>query len=79
MNIGIEKDSHFTTHLHQTSSKSSMKSRLRILERLKIPYFLKTAEHNIDAFSMLPISCRPPAFNSELIKERDLVVLKMGC
>ena len=56
-----------------------MKSRLRILETLKIPYFLKTAEHNIDAFSMLPISCRPPAFNSELIKESDLVVLKMGC
>ena len=36
-------------NLYQTSSKSSMKSRLRILETLKIPYFLKTAEHNIDA------------------------------
>ena len=79
MNIGIEKDSHFTTHLHQTSSKSSMKYRLRILETLKIPSFLETEEHNIDVFSMLPISCRSPAFNSELIKERDLLVLKMGC
>ena len=79
MNKGIEKDSHFTTHLHQTSSKSSMKSRLRILETLKIPSFLETEEHNIDVFSMLPISCRSPAFNSELIKERDLLVLKMGC
>ena len=66
MNIGIENDSHFATHLYQASSKSSMKSRLRILETLKIPYFLKTTEHNIDAFSMPPISCLPPAFNNGL-------------
>ena len=66
MNIGIESDSHFATHLYQTSSKSAMKSRLRKLETLKIPYFLKTTEHNIDALSMLPISCPPPAFNSGL-------------
>ena len=66
MNIGIENDSHFPTHLHQTSNKSSMKSRLRTLETRKIACFLKTTELNIDAFSIPPISCRPPAFNNGL-------------
>ena len=55
MNIGIENDSQCATHLYQTSSKSSMKSRLRILERLKIPCFLKTTALDIDAFNMLQI------------------------
>ena len=66
MNIGIENDSHFATHLYQTSSKSSMKSRLQILETLKIPCFLKTTELNIDAFSMPQTWSRPPAFNNGL-------------
>ena len=66
MNIGIENYLHFATHLYQTSSKSSMKSRLRIIETLKIPCFLKITELNIDALSVLQISCRPPAFNNEL-------------
>ena len=78
MNIGIENDVHFVTHLYQTSSKSSMKSRLRILETLKIPYFLKTAEHNIDAFSMPSISCRPPAFNSGLSNRKRLISIENG-
>ena len=52
MNIGIKNDSQFATHLYQTSSKSAMKSRLRILETLKIPCFLKTTGLNIGAFSM---------------------------
>ena len=56
MNIGMENDAHFVTHLYQTSSKSSMKSRLRILETLKIPCFLKTTGLNIGAFS-LQYSC----------------------
>ena len=64
MNIGIENDAHFVTHLYQTSSKSSIKSRLRILETLKIPCFLKTTELNIDAFSVPQTWCRPPAFNN---------------
>ena len=55
MNIGIENDSQFATYLYQTSSKSSMKSRLRILETLKIPCFLKTMGLNIDAFNKLQI------------------------
>ena len=66
MNVGIKNYSHFASHLYQTSCKSSMKSRLRVLETLKIPYFLKTTEHNIDDFSMPPISCRPPALNNGL-------------
>ena len=66
MNVGIENYSHFASHLYQTSCKSSMKSRLRVLETLKIPYFLKTTEHNIDDFSMPPISCLPPALNNGL-------------
>ena len=65
MNIGVENDAHFVTQLYQTSSKSSMKSRLRILETLKIPCFLKTTEFSIDAFSVPQISRRPPAFNNE--------------
>ena len=48
-------DSQFATHLYQTSSKSSIKSRLRILETLKILCFLMTTGLNIDAFSMLQI------------------------
>ena len=78
MNIGIENDSHFATHLYQTSSKSSMKSRLRILKTLKIPYFLKTMEHNIDALSMLSISCRPPAFNSGLSNGNRPISIENG-
>ena len=66
MNIRIENDSQFATHLYQTPSKSSMKSRLRMLETLKLPYFLKTTEFNIDAFSMPQTSSRPPAFNNGL-------------
>ena len=54
MNIGIENDWHFATHLYQTSSKSSMQSRLRIQETLKIPCFLKTTELNIVAFNTTP-------------------------
>ena len=65
MNIGMENDAHFVTHLYQTSSKSSMKSRLRILETQKIPCFLKTTELSIDAFSVPQISRRPPAFDNE--------------
>ena len=76
--IGIENDSHFSTHLYQTSSKSSMKSRLRILETLKIPYFLKTTEHNIDAFSMPPISCRPPSFNNGLSNRNRPISIENG-
>ena len=78
MNTRIENDSHFATHLYQTSSKSSMKSRLQILETLKIPYFLKTAEHNIDAFSMPSISCRPPAFNSGLSNRKIPISIENG-
>ena len=55
MDVGIENDSQFATHLYQTPSKSSMKSRLQIVETLKIPCFLKTTGLNIDAFSMLQI------------------------
>ena len=65
MNIGMENDAHFVTHLYQTSSKSSMTSRLRILETLKIPCLLKTTELSIDAFSVPQISRRPPAFDNE--------------
>ena len=61
----MENDAHFVTHLYQTSSKSSMKSRLRILETLKISCFLKTTELSIDAFSVPQISRRPPAFDNE--------------
>ena len=68
MNIGIENDSHFATHLHQTSSKSSMKSRLQILETLKIPCFLKTTELNIDAFRVPQTWCGPPTFNNGFSK-----------
>ena len=66
MNIRIENDSKFATHLYQTPSKSSMKSRLRMLETLKLPCFLKTRELNIDAFSMPQTSSRPSAFNNGL-------------
>ena len=65
MNIGIENDVHFVTHLYQTSSKSSMKSRLRMLETLKIPCFVKATELSIDAFSVPQTSRRPPAFDDE--------------
>ena len=68
MNIGIENDSHFATHLYQTSSKSSMKSRLQILETLKIPCFLKTTELNIDAFRVPQTWCGPPTFNNGFSK-----------
>ena len=73
MNIGIEDNSHFATHLYQTSSKSSMKSRLRILETLKIPCLHKTTEVNIEASSMPLISCRPPAFNNGLSNRNRLI------
>ena len=79
MNIGIENDSHFVTHLYQTSSKSSMKSRLRILETLEIPCFLKTTELSIDAFSVPQISCRPLAFNNELSNRNRPIGIKKGC
>ena len=65
MNIGMENDAHFVTHLYQTSSKLSMKSILRILKTLKIPCFLNTTELSIDAFSVPQISRRPPAFDNE--------------
>ena len=78
MNIGIENDSQFATHLYQTPSKSLMKSRLRMLETLKLPCFLKTTELNIDAFSMPQTSSRPPAFNSGLTNRNRLFVLKLG-
>ena len=65
MNIGMENDAHFVTHLYQTSSKSSMKSRLRILETLKIPCFLKTTGLSIDTFSVPQISLRPPEFDND--------------
>ena len=71
MNIGIENDSHFATHLYQTSSKSSMKSRLQILETLKIPCFLKTTELNIDAFSVPQTWCRTSAFNNNGFSNRN--------
>ena len=66
MNIRIENNSQFATHLYQTPSKSSMKSRPRMLETLKLPCFLKTTELNIDAFSMPQTSSRPPAFSNGL-------------
>ena len=79
MNIGIENNSHFATHLYQTSSKSSMKSRLRILETLKSPCLHKTTEVNIEAFSMPPISCRPPpAFNNGLSNRNRLISSENG-
>ena len=78
MNIGIENDSHFATHLYQTSSKSSMKSRLRIEETPRIPCFLKTTELNIDAFSMPQFSCRPPAFNNGLSNRNRLFCIENG-
>ena len=78
MNIGIENDSHFATHLYQTSSKSSMKFRLRIEETLRIPCFLKTTELNIDAFSMPQISCRLPAFNNGLSNRNRLFCIENG-
>ena len=65
MNIGIENDLHFATHFYQTSSKLSMKSRLRILETLKIPCFLKITELSVDVLSVPQISYRPPVFNNE--------------
>ena len=78
MNIGIENDSHFATHLYQTSSKSSMKSRLQILETLKIPCFLKTTELNIDAFSMPQTWCRPPAFKNGFIDRNRPLSIEIG-
>ena len=78
MNIGIENNSHFATHLYQTSSKSSMKYRLRIIETLKIPCLHKTTEVNIEAFSMPPISCRPPAFNNGLSNRNQLIRSENG-
>ena len=57
MNIELEKDAHIVTHLYQTSSKSSMTSRLRILETLKIPCFLETTELSVGGFSVPQISC----------------------
>ena len=78
MNIGIENDSHFLTHLYQTLSKSSMKSRLQILETLKIPCFLKTTELSIEAFSAPQISRRPPAFNNELSHRNRPISIKKG-
>ena len=59
MNIRIENDSQFATHLYQTPSKSSMKSRLQMLETLKLPCVLKTIELNIDTFSMPQTPSRP--------------------
>ena len=79
MNIGIENDSHFATHLYQTSSKSSMKSRLRIIETLKIPCFLKITELSIDVLSVSQISCRQPAFNNELSNRNRPISIKKGC
>ena len=79
MNIGLENDSHFATHLYQTSSKSSMKSRLRIIETLKIPCFLKITELSIDVLSVPQISCRPPAFNNELSNRNRPDSIKKGC
>ena len=73
MNIGIENDSHFVTHLYQTSSKSSLKSRLQILETLKISCFLKTTELNIDAFSV------HLHLIMDLVIETGLLVLKLRC
>ena len=85
MNIGIENDSHFATHLYQTPSKSLMKYRLRMLETLKLPCLsklpnlsFKTTELNIDAFSMPQTSSRPPAFNSGLTNRNRPFVLKLG-
>ena len=66
MNVRIENDSQFATHLYQTPSKSSMKSRLRMLETLKLACFLKTTELNIDAILMPQTLSRPPAFNNGL-------------
>ena len=78
MYIEIENDSRFAAHLYQTLSKSSMKSRLRMLETLKIPYFLKITEHNIDAFSMPPIPCRPTAFNNGLSNRNRPISIENG-
>ena len=77
LKIGIDNDLHFATHLYQTTSKSSMKSRLRILEMLKIPCFLKTTELSVNAFSVPQISCQPPAFNNEL-SNRNRPIKKNG-
>ena len=78
MNIGIENNSHFATHLYQTSSKSSLKSRLRILETLKIPWFLKTSELNIDAFNVPQTWCRPPAFNYGFSNRNRPISIEIG-
>ena len=75
----MENDSHFATHLYQTSSKSSMKSRLRIIETLKIPCFLKITELSIDVLSVPQIWCRPPAFNNELSNRNRPISIKKGC
>ena len=79
MNIGIENDSHFATHLYQTSSKSSMKSRLRIIETPKIPCFLKMTELSIDVLSVPQSSCGPPAFTNELSNRNRPISIKKGC
>ena len=78
MKISIQNDSHFATHLYQTSSKSSLKSRLQILETLKIPCFLKTTELNIDAFSMPQTWCRPPAFKNGFSDRNRPLSIEIG-
>ena len=78
LKIWIDNDLHFATHLYQTTSKSSMKSRLRILEMLKIPCFLKTTELSVDAFSVSQISCQPPAFNNELSNRNRTISIENG-
>ena len=75
----MENDSHFATHLYQTSSKSSMKSRLRIIETLKIPCFLKMTELSIGVLSVPQISCQPPAFNNELSNRNRPISFKKEC
>ena len=78
LKIGMDNDLHFATHLYQTTSTSSMKSRLRILEMLKIPCFLKTTELSVDAFSVPQISCQPPVFNNELSNRNRPISIENG-
>ena len=69
MDVVIENDSQFATYLYQTSSKSSMKFRPRILETLKIPCFLKTTGLNIDVFNMLQIRVEFKTWDSSQLRD----------
>ena len=66
---------HFTFNERK---KAREKSILQTLETRKIPCFPNTKELNIDAFSMPPISYRPPAFNNGLSNRNRPISIENG-